>query len=223
MDWKSWHDDYDDPASALARRLRVVQHHLRAALDEGPPGPVKVVSMCAGQGRDLLEVLDSHPRRVDVTARLVELDPRNVEFARALARDLPGIEVCQGDAALTDNYAGAVPARIALLCGVFGNTSDGDIEQTVAATTQLCAEGGTVIWTRHREEPDLFPTICGWFEQHGFERVWESDPDAGFGVGVHRLATRSQPLQAGRRLFSFQSHRTLRDATSIDATWTDAT
>lgn len=210
MDWKTWHDDYDDAGSALARRLRVVQQHIRAALDEAPPGPVQVVSMCAGQGRDLLEVLVTHPRRDDVAARLVELDPRNVEFARALARDLPKIEVVEGDAALTDNYAGLVPARIALLCGVFGNISDDDIEQTVAAATQLCAEGGTVIWTRHREAPDLFPAICGWFEQHGFERVWESDPDAGFGVGVHRLAARSEQLRPGRRLFTFQGYRALR-------------
>jgi hypothetical protein len=189
-----------------------VQHHIRLALDEAPPGPIPVVSMCAGQGRDLLEVLGSHPRRDDVTARLVELDPRNVEFARALANELGthDVEVRQGDAALTDNYAGLVPARIVLMCGVFGNITDADIERTVAASTQLCAQAGTVIWTRHRESPDLFPAICEWFERQGFERVWVSGPDAGFGVGVHRLGAASQPLQEGRRLFTFQGFRALR-------------
>lgn len=210
MDWKTWHDDYDDPGSWLARRLLVVQRHIRDALDEAPPGPLRVVSMCAGQGRDLLEVLGSHPRRDHVTARLVELDPRNVEHARGLARDLPQVEVRQGDAALTDNYAGAVPARIVLLCGVFGNVDDADIERTVEASTELCAEGGTAIWTRHRGTPDLFPTICGWFERHGYERVWESDPQAGYGVGVHRLQVPSRPLRTGRRLFTFRGYRALR-------------
>jgi hypothetical protein len=33
-----------------------------------------VISLCAGQGRDLLGVLADHPRREDVRARLVELD-----------------------------------------------------------------------------------------------------------------------------------------------------
>lgn len=210
MDWKSWHDDYDDPGSSLTRRLRVVQRHLRAALDEAPPGPIRVVSMCAGQGRDLLEVLESHPRRDDVTARLVELDPRNVEFARALARDFRKVEIREGDASLTDNYLDLVPAQIVLMCGVFGNIDDEDIQRTITASTELCAEGGTVIWTRHRDAPDLFPTICGWFEQHGYERVWESDPDAGFGVGVHRLHAPSRPLQPGRHLFTFQGYRALR-------------
>lgn len=214
MDWKSWHDGYDDPGSALSRRLRVVQQHIRTTLDEAPPGPVRVVSVCAGQGRDLLEVLASHPRRDDVIARLVELDPRNVEFARALAAEhgLPNVDIREGDAALSDNYAGFVPARIVLLCGVFGNISDEDIKRTIAASTQLCADDGTVVWTRHRESPDLFPTICAWFERHGYERVWTSDPDAGFGVGVHRLAAPSQPSVPGQRLFKFQGFRRLRHA-----------
>jgi DNA replication and repair protein RecF len=36
--------------------------------------------------RDLIGVLASHPRRGDVRARLVEIDPRNVAFAEAGAR-----------------------------------------------------------------------------------------------------------------------------------------
>jgi len=45
LDWFTWHQDYDDPDSALA----------------------------------------AHPRRADVLARLVELDPRNAGLARAAA------------------------------------------------------------------------------------------------------------------------------------------
>src|SRR4051812_26145687 len=33
MDWAAWHDDYDDPGSALAGRLAVVQSVIRTALD----------------------------------------------------------------------------------------------------------------------------------------------------------------------------------------------
>jgi Putative methyltransferase len=209
VDWHAWHESYDHPDSYLSRRLRVVQQRVRVALDDAPAGPIRVVSMCAGQGRDLLEVLPAHPRRDDVTARLVELEPRNVELARSLARDLPDIEVKAGDAALADSYEGMVPAGIVLMCGVFGNITDEDVERTVAASTQLCARGGTVIWTRHRNPPDLFPTVCGWFERHGYERVWESEPDAGFGVGVHRLIGPSRPLRSGERMFTFHGYKAL--------------
>jgi hypothetical protein len=142
--------------------LRVVQERTRLALDARPPGPLQVISLCAGQGRDLLEVLTDHPRRDDVRARLVELDPRNAAFARdtAEAAGLDQVEMVTGDAALTDHYGDVVPADIVLVCGLFGNITDTDIERTVDSCSRLCATGGTVIWTRHRRTPDRVPLIC---------------------------------------------------------------
>lgn len=211
MDWRAWHDDYDEPGSRLARRLRVVQARIREFLDAAPDGPLRVVSLCAGQGRDLIEVLDGHPRRDDVRARLVELDPRNTAYAERAARaaGLRQVEVVTGDASLTDNYAGLAPADLVLVCGVFGNISDADIERTVDACAELCQTGGTVVWTRHRGEPDLVPSICEWFESRGFERGWLSEPAVGFGVGVHRFTGVPRPLATGARLFTFVGHKAL--------------
>ncbi|WP_223167033.1 hypothetical protein [Nonomuraea sp. SYSU D8015] len=84
-----------------------------------------------------------------------------------------------------------------------GDVTDEDIERTVGFFPQLCATGGTVIWTRHREAPDLVPRICDWFEEQGFELRWVSDPDAGFGVGVHRFTGRPRPLELGELMFRF--------------------
>lgn len=93
VDWYAWHDDYRTPGTSLARRLPVVQERVRIALDAAPPGRLHVVSVCAGQGRDLLGVLVDHPRRDDVTARLVELDPRNAAAAAHAAASLDQVEV----------------------------------------------------------------------------------------------------------------------------------
>ncbi|WUJ69598.1 SAM-dependent methyltransferase [Kribbella soli] len=205
MDWKTWHERYDDPESELSRRLEAVKAQVRAALDRAPAGPVLVVSLCAGQGRDLLEVLTDHPRRADVQARLVELDPVLAASAQERAAEFGRVEVVTGDASLTDQYVGLVPAELVLLCGIFGNISAEDIRRTVDASPQLCRTGGTVIWTRHREDPDLVPSICDWFEARGFERVWLSDRDVGFGVGVHRFTGVPEPLITGQSLFSFVS------------------
>jgi hypothetical protein len=86
---------------------------------------------------------------------------------------------------------------------VFGNITDEDVERTVGACPQLCKTGGTVIWTRSRTAPERVPLICGWFEERGFARQWLSEPDAGFGVGVHRFCGEQQPLTEGLRMFAF--------------------
>jgi Methyltransferase domain len=202
-DWYAWHDAYDDPGSVIARRLTAVQHQIVDALAQVPPGRITVLSMCAGQGRDLIGALAGHPRRPDVVARLVELDPRNAEVARrsAAAAGLSGIEVVVGDAAVTDLYAPLAPADLVLACGVFGNISDEDIHRTVGLCAALCRTGGTVLWTRHRRPPDLVPQICAWFEESGFEPVWLSDPGEPFGLGAHRFTGEPRPLPRCARLF----------------------
>jgi hypothetical protein len=204
-DWCVWHRDYDDPQTPLAHRLAAVQAQIRTALDVAPPGPLHAVSLCAGQGRDLIGVLTDHPRRADVAGRLIEIDPRIADLAReaAEAAGLTGVEVVTGDAALTGNYAGAVPAYLVLVCGVFGNITDEDIQRTVGYCTQLCAHGGTVVWTRDRRPPDLVPQICDWFAARGFEPLWVSDPAAGWGVAAHRFAGTTAPLERGARMFTF--------------------
>ena len=60
-DYVAWHADYDDPESPLSWRLRVVQEAIDAALDAST-GHVRIISACAGDGRDVLGVLS---RRTD--------------------------------------------------------------------------------------------------------------------------------------------------------------
>jgi hypothetical protein len=208
-DWARWHDGYDDPSSPLSARLAIVRAHLADALTAAPPGPVRLVSLCAGQGRDVLGVLPGHPRRDDVTAVLVEQDPRNARWAAArAARDgLAGVEVREADAGATAGYADALPADVLLLCGIFGNVSDADIGRTVAAAPALCAPGGTVIWTRHRRAPDLTVLVREWFAAAGFTEVAFDAPETGttlIGVGVHRRQDADHPPgPVPGRLFSF--------------------
>ena len=112
-DWAEWHRDYDDPGSLLSRRGELVQGHLRAELERAPAGDVRLISLCAGQGRDVIGVLTGHPRRDYVRARLVELDERNVAFARqaAQAAGLRGVEALQADAGITDASPARYPPR----------------------------------------------------------------------------------------------------------------
>jgi hypothetical protein len=210
-DWARWHDAYDDPASPLSIRLGLVQGHLSDALTAAPPGPIRLLSLCAGQARDVLGVLPGHPRRYDVTAVLVELDPRNARLAadRAVRAGLGTVSVREADAGVVAGYASALPADVLLLCGIFGNVSEDDIRRTIAAAPAMCARGGTVIWTRGRRAPDLTPRLRDWFTAAGFTELAFDAPDEAslISVGVHRLrdGTREHGLTqlASRRLFTF--------------------
>ena len=168
-----------------------------------------LVSLCAGQGHDVIGVLPDHPRRDDVRAVLVESDARNVVLARraAAVKGLPGVEVRQADAGLVAGFADVLPADVLLLCGIFGNVSDRDIRRAVDAAPALCRAGATVIWTRHRRPPDLTPHIRAWFASAGFGEVAFDalETSALTSVGVHRLGRGPVAGLPGGRLFTFRA------------------
>ena len=202
--WVRWHTAYDEPGSPYARRLAVVQHEIDIALDRVAPGPIGLLSLCAGEGRDVLPVLAEHPRGGDVGGRLIELDPQLCATARAAAP--PGVEVVQGDAGRTAACEGAAPADLLLLCGIFGNVSDTDIAATIAVVPALLKPGGTVVWTRHAHEPDITPQVRAWFTAAG---VAETAFHTGrrysqwWAVGAGTLQAPSSSLGPDRRLFTF--------------------
>jgi hypothetical protein len=210
VDWQAWHAAYEDPDSILGKRLALVRSQVRAALDAAPPGPIRALSVCAGQGHDLIGAVVDHPRREDVSALLVELDARNVELANAAARaaGLAGVRAVARDASLSDAYAEAAPADLVLVCGVFGNVSAQDALGTVEHLPELCAAGAAVVWTRHRNPPDLVPQLRERFEQAGFSELAGIDAPP-FWVGVSRLHAAPRPLQPGVRLFRFIGHDAL--------------
>ena len=209
-DWAEWHSGYDDPSSALSARLERVKMRLGQAIDGCRPGPVRLLSLCAGQGRDVIGVLPAHRRRDDVRALLVEYDGRNAEFARrrAAKADLAQVAIRHADAGQIASFADVLPADVLLLCGIFGNISESDIQRTVYAAPALCAPGATVIWTRHRRPPDLTPAIRAWFGDSGFAEVAFDKLDTGalVSVGTHRLADEQgdQAVIPAGPLFTFR-------------------
>ena len=206
-DYRAWHRDYDNPDSPLSQRLKTVQRRLSELLTAAPAGPINLISMCAGQGRDVIGVLPHHPRGADVRAVLVELDPENVEFARASAAnaDLKQVDIIEADASMSDVYAPNIPADIVLACGILGNVSDADVERTTRNVSMLCAPNAALIWTRARQEPDVNPQIRRWLEASGFEVLSFDALESAklLGVGTARLTSPPIQFEAGFRFFTF--------------------
>jgi hypothetical protein len=204
-DWQAWHRHYDDPESSLSQRLVTVRGALQGLL-AAAHGPVRLVSLCAGDGRDTLPVLDASD--AEVTGVLVELDPDL--SARAREGAPAGIEVRTANAGTTASYADACPADVLLACGVFGNVTDADVARTVAAFPSLLASGGHVIWTRGARFPDDVSAyddpplrVRELLAEAGLEEVaFVSDP-SGFRVGVARWPGPDGVADPDRRLFDF--------------------
>jgi hypothetical protein len=141
-----------------------------------------------------------------VRAELIEYDPRNVAAAREgiAAAGLDGITATHADAGDFAAYRTAAPADLVVLAGVLGNISDGDVQATINALPRLCAPDATVIWTRTRRDPDLTPTVRGWFADAGFaEKAFHAPSDVLFSVGVHRFHGQPQDAPPSGKVFTF--------------------
>ncbi|CAA9321495.1 MAG: hypothetical protein AVDCRST_MAG29-344 [uncultured Nocardioidaceae bacterium] len=210
-DYLAWHELYDDPGSSLSRRLGLVREVLRAEID-ARPGPVRVVSLCAGDGRDILGVLAERTDAARVSVTLVEVRQELVERARsAAAKVAANVEVVAADAACSQTYVGlaTVPADVVLLVGVLGNISDADVAATVAAMPRLCASGATLVWSRGRslENADDFVTpVRTAFSAAGFAemsiRSFDVEDDR-TALGVVRFDGQPVPLGPLERWFTF--------------------
>ncbi|MFL6137244.1 MAG: class I SAM-dependent methyltransferase [Frankiaceae bacterium] len=207
IDWFAWHRLYDDPTSKRAKRLERMQSAVLQALESVSSGPVELLSVCAGQGREISGALERFSRPREVNVRMIELDPRNAACAETAVRAAGSgrVEVTIDDAGLRRHYAGGARVDVLLLCGVFGNLTLDDIERSVVLADSLLSAGGLVVWTRHRAEPDRVPLIRSWFAGHGFtEAHVDDDPDA-VAVVVNRSTRERGPLPDGDRMFTYHS------------------
>ncbi len=211
-DYLAWHEKYDDPGSSLPRRLVLVRDVLRTELD-ARPGPVRVVSLCAGDGRDILGVLGEREDGARFSVALVEVLPELVERATSAAAEVEAdVQVVCADAGCSQTYEGlaTVPADVVLLVGVLGNISDADVAATVAAMPRLCAPGATLLWSRGRslEGADDFVTpVREAFAAAGFTEVSIRSFDVHddrTALGVVRFDGEPMPLGPRQTWFTFQ-------------------
>ena len=202
--WAQWHEDYDRPGSALARRLVVVQTYLRAALDSLGAPPV-VLSLCSGDGRDVIGVMADLPGGIR-QAVLIEKDPGLAERTRRAAdsQGLANVEVRCQDAGAVISFQDVVPVDVLLLCGVFGNIHRRTARSVIGQVPELVRDGGYVIWTRGGSHPDRRPEMRGWFRSAGLEETAFTGVPEPFGVGLNRVTRVDRPLGSlPKRLFSF--------------------
>lgn len=164
-----------------------------------------MLSLCSGDGRDLIPVMAAQPPAARPRVILVELDPVLATAGREQiqAFGLAG-EVINGDAGRPDAWRSAVPVDLLMLCGIFGNITEDDIRTTIAAVPAMVTTGGVVIWTRGAfDDYDLRPQVRSWFHEAGMEELaYDGEPER-YGVGVNRRIATAAVSPLPPRLFTF--------------------
>ena len=206
-EWVDWHEGYapGSPLSHASRGGAAPDPSERST--RAPPGPIHVISMCAGDGRDLLGVLpDTSPQPRTFARCWWNSTPtlRNAPRERA-AEVSPTIEVVTGDAS-NDQQLMRVPSRPTSCSRAASSATS----PTTTFTTRwlICRRSAhpnaTVIWTRGTFAPDLTPTIRVWFMEAGFTELdFVAIPDTTVGVGANRLTSPPHPFEPDVRLFTF--------------------
>ncbi|SDD62498.1 hypothetical protein SAMN05444678_11772 [Sphingomonas sp. YR710] len=210
-DWSDWHDEYENEGSELNARKRAVQAQVVAVVDQCPPGPVTIVSICGGQGREVIGALEGHERRADVRGRIVELDTKNAAFARAWAQkvQLGNLEVLAGDASLAESYQGLAAVDLVVISGVFGHINNADRMRLIGFLRQICRKGACVVWTSvswgdGKIESLRKHFLDNMFEEESFETL------AGkfaFTIAKNRYVGEPVPFEPHAKFFSFGSSR----------------
>jgi hypothetical protein len=212
-DWEQWHTHYDQADSSLSQRLEAVRRDLRLALAQAradADGLIRLTTVCAGEGRDVLPVLAEFDGGRAVRATLIEIDPLLADRARTTAAELglSGVEVQTADAGTPETYRDVPRANVLTVCGVFGNISVQDVRRTIGALPGMLAMGGIVIWTRGVEDADRTPDIRATFAAYGFtEMSFTATADGAFRIGMHQLAADPAddvPGKSGARIFTFR-------------------
>jgi hypothetical protein len=212
MDWVKWHENYKASPS-LKARLLVVREHLSRCFDSLPPGVIQVLSICAGDARDLIGLLATHPRKMDVRAHLVENNVELVENGQKVIIEAAFEEQLQfviADATISSTYLGLAPVDVVLMSGVFGNLRSEEVARLIGSLGLLCKCGGYVVWTRHRRLHNGLNQIAlirQLFSESDFEEVLiENTSDNKFAIGSHRYKGAGQVLRGGVKLFEFTGY-----------------
>lgn len=209
IDWNQWHTGYETSAS-LQARLKAVSEQITIAINDCPPGPIKIISLCAGDGRDILLALQNHPRRKDVSASLVDNHLESIERGRELALKTgltKQIHFLHADAGLGETYADIGHANVVLLSGFLGHLRHGDALNLISKLPMVVKTNGSVIWNRHvvlHDGAEQVARIRGAFRSHHFdEEHFAATAEDGFAMGRVCFKGESAPLDAAQKLFEF--------------------
>jgi amino acid adenylation domain-containing protein len=209
MKWTDWYRLYE-AGMGLTGRLNLVRSQVAAALDERPPGPFYLTSICAGDGRDVIPVVAEHRRAAEIDAGLIDLDAEALERGRQTAEEAGMAERFHfrcADATQAASYQGLPAADLLIVSGVLGHLNKAGLAQLAASLPMLLKPGGHLLWSRHQvlhRGAEHIAYFRGKLAAAQFEEVF-FQPASSEGFVVGRAIYQGPPIapDARRKFFEF--------------------
>jgi 2-polyprenyl-3-methyl-5-hydroxy-6-metoxy-1,4-benzoquinol methylase len=199
--WYDWHiEKHSDPNSYTSQRMTdiglVIEEYLKDTVHRS-----NIVSVCAGQGLDLIPILRQYPNSAD--AYLIDIEQQNIDHINKISTGLEGIHTYAADATVSNTYINnKIPrANLLLVCGVFAHLTSEDQSIFIQNMRSLLKPGGYVIWTRIDE---YLNDIHEKFENNGYKKIDLSHINLSTGsVGMSRLKESIKTLHPDKQIFNF--------------------
>ncbi len=210
MDWAEWHKRYESVPS-LQERLAVVCEEISLAISATRTKPVRILSICSGDGRDVILSTAASKLRKSISGVLIELNPDLVARGRSTIKEFSLQEEISfqcSDATKSETYRSIAPAHIVVLSGVFGNLKYEDVGLLIDSLRSLCEPKARVIWTRNLNEFGDGETVVGGIKKlfanvNFTEASYTKTPSGVFAVGTHVYEGETLNLPARPVLFRF--------------------
>ena len=191
MTWNDWHmQEYNNVASTPYQRNQIVQEYIKDFISDKEE--LVIVSMGAGQGRDILPLLHNN---ITHTVYLIDTEQKCLNYAEeySLFNKIDNVHLINEDAFVLKTYNDIPKADLIIFCGMLNNVNEDDVNKFAKYTTLLLKDGGEIIWSRRTYDNDYNKELRAIFTNNGYVELNYTKNDTSF-VCKSKMVSRPEIL-----------------------------
>jgi len=171
--WTEWHEEaYNDINSLPYQRTEIVKDLINKYLSEIDKNIV-VISIGAGQSRDILPVLIGRKDNDRITTYLIDTDIECLNYAKNYAKDnnIINVHIVDMDGSLVKNYKDIPKADLIIFCGMMTQKNTDEVKNLANNIKLICNEDAQIIWSRHGYDGDYSTPFRNVFNENSYKEL----------------------------------------------------
>ena len=171
--WTEWHEEaYNDINSLPYQRTEIVKDLINKYLSEIDKDIV-VISIGAGQSRDILPVLIGRKDNDRITTYLIDTDIECLNYAKNYAKDnnIINVHIVDMDGSLVKNYKDIPKADLIIFCGMMTQKNTDEVKKLANNIKLICNKDAQIIWSRHGYDKDYSTPFRNVFNENFYKEL----------------------------------------------------